>query len=261
MRMTGSDRREASRRLLEAEQLRVQVPGPSRTWPDMTLEDAYAIAAIGIETKVSNGARFIGHKVGLTSKAMQRSSQIDEPDFGTLLDGMVFEDGAELAVADYCVPRVEIELAFVMKHRLSGPGLGIDEAIDATDHIVPAIELIDARAEDPRTIYDTVSDNGAAAGMILGGRRVAPRELDLRWVGGLLVSNGEVEETGLAAGVLGHPANALVWLAAKLSEFDQAVEPGEIVLTGSFARPVWAASGDLITADFGGLGSVSVTFR
>lgn len=258
--LTVDQRREESRRLLEAEANRIQVPGPSRSWPGMTLDDSYAIAAIGIEEKISRGASFRGRKVGLTSKAMQRSSQIDEPDFGILLDDMFFESGAILARDDYCVPRAELELAFVMGERLSGPGVTLSDAMAATDHIVPSIELIDARAEDPRTIFDTVADNGAAAGVIMGTAQIDPGDRDLRWLGGMLLCNGDVEETGLAAGVLGHPGNAVVWLANKLTEFDMAIEAGEVILTGSFARPVWATPGDRIVADFGDLGTVEVGF-
>jgi 2-oxo-hept-3-ene-1,7-dioate hydratase len=254
------ERREASRLLLEAEAIRVQIPGPSRSWPDMTLDDSYAIAAIGIETKISRGAGFRGRKVGLTSKAMQRSSQIEEPDFGVLLDDMFFEDGALVARDAYCVPRVELELAFVMGDRLAGPEVTLLDAMAATDHIMPSIELIDARAQDPRTIFDTVADNGAAAGVIMGNARLDPGELDLRWVAGILLCNGEVEETGLAAGVLGHPAKAVVWLANKLATLDLAIEAGEVILTGSFVRPVWAQAGDVIVADFGDLGTVNVEF-
>jgi 2-oxo-hept-3-ene-1,7-dioate hydratase len=260
MALNDLERREASRLLLGAEANRTQIPGPSRTWPHMTLEDSYAIAAIGIETKMSGGSGLAGRKIGLTSKAMQRSSQIDEPDFGVLLDDMFFEHGAQIAREDYCIPRVELELAFVMGDRLTGSDVTLSAAMSATDHIIPAIELIDARALDPRTIFDTVADNGAAAGVVMGQTKLDPGELDLRWVGGILLCNGETEETGLAAGVLGHPANAVVWLANKLAEFGQAIEPGEVILTGSFVRPVWARPGDSIVADFGDLGTVEVDF-
>jgi 2-oxo-hept-3-ene-1,7-dioate hydratase len=226
----------------------------------MTLDDSYAIAAMGIDTKLSRGAGLRGRKVGLTSKAMQRSSQIDEPDFGVLLDDMFFDNGAVVTRDDYCVPRVELELAFVMGDRLTGPEVTLSDAMGATEHIVPSIELIDARAQDPRTIFDTVADNGAAAGVITGDTKLDPDQLDLRWVGGMLLCNGEVEETGLAAGVLGHPGNAVVWLANKLAGFGLAVEAGEVILTGSFVRPVWAEAGDLIVADFGELGTVNVEF-
>jgi 2-oxo-hept-3-ene-1,7-dioate hydratase len=226
----------------------------------MTLDDSYAIAAMGIDTKLSRGAGLRGRKVGLTSKAMQRSSQIDEPDFGVLLDDMFFDNGAVVTRDDYCVPRVELELAFVMGDRLTGPEVTLSDAMGATERIVPSIELIDARAQDPRTIFDTVADNGAAAGVITGDTKLDPDQLDLRWVGGMLLCNGEVEETGLAAGVLGHPGNAVVWLANKLAGFGLAVEAGEVILTGSFVRPVWAEAGDLIVADFGELGTVNVEF-
>ncbi|HVR33726.1 MAG TPA: fumarylacetoacetate hydrolase family protein [Acidimicrobiia bacterium] len=252
-------RRAASRSLLAAERDRRQVPGPSRSWPDITLDDAYAIAAMGIASKLAQGAELRGRKVGLTSRAMQRSSAIDEPDFGVLLADMFFEDGARIARDAYCVPRVEMELAFVMGRSLVGP-VTRAEVLAATDHILPAIELIDARAEDPRTVFDTVSDNGAAAGVILGSDKMRPTDVDLRWVGGILESNGAVEETGLAAGVLGHPADAVVWLADKLAGFGQTIEAGELVLTGSFVRPVWAEAGTVIVADFGDWGTVHVSF-
>lgn len=258
--LNDAERREASRLLLEAESQRIQIPGPSRSWPDMTLDDSYGIAAIGVETKLADGARFRGRKVGLTSKAMQRSSLIDEPDFGVLLSSMFYEDGALLARSDYCVPRVELELAFIMGEPISGSEVTLTEVMAATDHVVPAIELIDARAKDPRTIYDTVADNGAAAGVILGGTRLDPTQLDLRWMAGILFRNGEVEETGLAAGVMGHPARAVMWLAGKLAGFGSSIEAGEVILTGSFVRPVWVESGDVIVADFGNHGTVSVEF-
>jgi 2-oxo-hept-3-ene-1,7-dioate hydratase len=258
--LTDAQRREASNSLLRAEEERRQVPGPSRTWPEMTLEDAYAIAAMGIGTKVAAGARVGGWKIGLTSMVMQRSSGIDEPDFGVLLDDMFLENGGEVARDRYCVPRAELELAFVMGQTFAGAGMTIEDVLAATDQIVAAIEIIDARAEDPRTIFDTVSDNGAAAGFVLGTERFAPDDFDLRWVGAMMQRNGEVEETGLAAGVLGHPANAVSWLAEKLAGFGESIEPGQVVLTGSFVRPVWAEPGDHLVGDFGPLRTVSVFF-
>lgn len=258
--LTEVERRKASRLLLKAEQERRQVPGPSRTWPDITLEDSYAIAALGIEDKVEAGAIVRGRKIGLTSKAMQRSSQIDEPDFGILLDDMFIEEGGSVTRDRYCIPRAELEIAFAMGERVTGPGIDLGDVIDATEYISPSIEIIDARAEDPRTILDTVADNGAAAGVVLGAERFDPREFDLRWVGAMMYRNGQVEETGLAAGVLDHPANAIVWLANKLVEFDESVEPGHVILTGSFVRPVWAEAGDHLRGDFGSMGSVTIQF-
>lgn len=260
MTLSDDQRREASISLLAAEKERRQVPGPSRSWPEMSLDDAYAIAALGIESKLAEGAKIRGRKIGLTSKVMQRSSGIDEPDFGILLDEMFVEDDGEARSDRYCLPRAELELAFVMGERLSGPGHSIGDVLTATDYIAPSIEIIDARAEDPRTIFDTVSDNGAAAGYVLGRERFDPEGLDLPWVGAMMLRSGEVEETGLAAGVLGHPANAVSWLAEKLFEFGESIEPGHVILTGSFVRPVWAQPGDHLIGDFGPLGTVSVRF-
>lgn len=259
--LSEPERQQASRLLMEAERKRQQVPGPSRTWPQITLEDSYAIAALGIQEKVAAGAVVRGRKIGLTSKAMQRSSQIDEPDFGILLDDMFIDEGGSVSRDGYCVPRAELEIAFIMGDRLTGPGAQLEDVIDATEYISPSIEIIDARAEDPRTIFDTVADNGAAAGVVLGTEKFNPREFDLRWVGAMMYRNGEVEETGLAAGVLDHPANAVAWLANKLVGFGQSVEPGQVILTGSFVRPVWAEAGDRLMGDFGSMGTVSVQFR
>jgi 2-oxo-hept-3-ene-1,7-dioate hydratase len=245
---------------MEAERERRQAPGPSRKWPEITLDDSYAIAAIGIAGKVAAGETVLGRKIGLTSKAMQRSSQIDEPDFGVLLDTMFVDDGGAVSRDGYCVPRAELEIAFIMRDRLVGPGVGSGQAVEATDYVSPAIEIIDARAQDPRTIFDTVADNGAAAGVVLGKGRFDPRQIDLRWVGAMMYRNGEIEETGLAAGVLDDPANAVAWLANKLVAFDESIEPGDVILTGSFVRPVWAEAGDSLNGDFGPMGTVSVNF-
>jgi len=258
--LSESQRREASRSLLLAEEERHQVPGPSRMWPEMTLDDAYAIAALGIEAKMTAGATVRGRKIGLTSKVMQRSSGIDEPDFGILLDDMFVDDNGSVPHDRYCVPRAELELAFVMGQPLRGPGLSTEDVLAATEHVVASIEIIDARAEDPRTIFDTVADNGAAAGVVLGTERFDPGVFDLPWVGAMMQRNGEIEETGLAAGVLGHPARAVSWLAQKLVGFGEAIEPGQVILAGSFVRPVWAEPGDHLVGDFGPMGTVSVQF-
>ncbi len=165
----------------------------------------HAIQSEVIARRIAEGRRLIGHKIGLTSKAMQQSSQIDEPDYGHLLDDMIIQDGAKSSTAAYCVPRVEPELAFVLGKPLKGPGINLLDVLRATEYIVPAIEIIDARVQNPRKIFDTVADNGAAAGIVLGGRPIKPMDVDLRWVGAVFYRNSEIEETGLAAGVLGHP--------------------------------------------------------
>jgi len=155
---------------------------------------------------------------------------------------------------------VEPELTFILKEPLKGPGIGLVDVMRATEWVVPSIEIIDARVTEPRKIFDTVADNGAAAGLVLGGRPVRPEDVDMRWVGAIFRRNAEIEETGLAAGVLGHPAMAVAWLANKLAPFDVTLEPGHMLLSGSFTRPVWAKKGDTLNADFGPLGSVAVQF-
>ena len=258
--MTEADRERAADILLDAERERRQARQLSATWPDIGFADAYAISSLVAGRKLAAGARLIGHKVGLTSKAMQRSSQIDEPDYGYLLDGMMVRDGAALRHADYCRPRVEIELAFMLSAPLRGPGIGLVEVLRATDYVVPALEIVDARLQDPRKIFDTIADNGAASGIVIGGRPVGPTDIDLRWAGGIMYRNAEIEETGLAAGVLGHPALGVAWLANKLGEHGTGLEAGHLVLSGSFTRVVFARPGDTLHGDFGPLGGVAVQF-
>jgi 2-oxo-hept-3-ene-1,7-dioate hydratase len=258
--MSEADRNKAADILLAAEKARKQAVQLSKTWPDITMEDAYAISTEVAKRKLAAGAKLIGHKVGLTSKAMQRSSQIDEPDYGHLLDSMMIADGARIAHENYCLPRVEIELAFILGKQLRGPGIGLPDVLRATDYVVPAIEIVDARLQDPRKIFDTVSDNGAAAGIVIGGRPVGPLDVDLRWVGGIMYRNSEIEETGVAAGVLGHPALGVAWLANKLGQHGVTLEPGHLVLAGSFTRVVFAKKGDTLHADFGALGGIAVQF-
>ena len=258
--MSQADRRKAADMLLAAEKERKQAVQLSKTWPSMTIEDAYAISTEVVERKIDAGAKLIGHKVGLTSKAMQRSSQIDEPDYGHLLDSMMIADGARIAHENYCVPRVEIELAFILGKPLRGPGVRLPDVLRATEYVVPAIEIVDARLQDPRKIFDTVADNGAAAGIVIGGRPVGPLDVDLRWVGGIMYRNAEIEETGVAVGVLGHPALVVAWLANKLGALGVGLEPGHLVLAGSFTRVVFAKKGDTLHADFGELGGLAVQF-
>src|SRR3974390_2855045 len=226
--LSDADRKKAADILAAAEKDRKQAVQLSKTWPDIGIEDAYAISSEVARRKIAAGAKLIGHKVGLTSKAMQRSSQIDEPDYGHLLDNMMIADGAKVPHENYCLPRVAVELAFAMGKPLKGPGVGLTDVLRATEYVVPALEIVDARVQDPRKIVDTVADNGAAAGIVIGGRPVSPMDVDLRWVGGIMYRNSEIEETGLAAGVLGHPALGVAWLAHKIGPHGHALEPGHI---------------------------------
>jgi 2-oxo-hept-3-ene-1,7-dioate hydratase len=258
--LSDADRRKAADILMAAQKERKQAVQLSTTFPSITIEDAYAISTEVANRKMAAGARLIGHKVGLTSKAMQRSSQIDEPDFGYLLDHMMIADGAKVAHASYCVPRVEVELAFVLGKPLKGPGIGLLDVLRATEYVIPAMEIVDARIINPRKIFDTVADNGAAAGIVCGGRPIKPMDVDLRWVGGIMYRNSEIEETGLAAGVLGHPALGVAWLANRLGQNGVTLEAGHLVLAGSFTRVVFANKGDTLHGDFGPLGGVAVQF-
>jgi 2-oxo-hept-3-ene-1,7-dioate hydratase len=258
--LSDIQRAEAVASLLESHRTKVQGRRPSEMFPDIEIEDSYAISSAVAAEKVKQGRKIIGHKIGLTSKAMQASSKIDEPDYGYLFDDLLLHDGAKVPFEDFCVPRVEPELTFVLKEPLKGPGIGLIDVLRATEWVIPSIEIIDARVTEPRKIFDTVADNGAAAGIVLGGRPVRADEVDLRWVGAVFYRNSEIEETGLAAGVLGHPAMAIAWLANKLAPFGTVLEPGHLMLSGSFTRPVWASKGDTLHADFGPLGSVAVQF-
>ncbi len=258
--LSSADRSKAADILMAAQKDRIQAVQLHVTFPGITIEDSYAISTEVSNRKIKAGAKLIGHKVGLTSKAMQRSSMIDEPDFGFILDDQMIADGAKVKHADYCKPRVEVELAFVMGKRLMGPGIGLTDVLRATEYVIPAIEIVDARLQDVRKIVDTVADNGAAAGIALGGRPVGPMDVDLRWVGGIMYKNSEIEETGLAAGVLGHPALGAAWLANKLGTMGVALEPGHLVLAGSFTRVVFAQKGDTLHADFGPLGGIAIQF-
>jgi 2-oxo-hept-3-ene-1,7-dioate hydratase len=250
-----------------AEKDRTQLTHFSHEHPTMGIEDAYEIQRAWVNRKLANGRRTIGHKIGLTSRAMQRSSNIAEPDFGTLLDDMLFPDGNDIPMERFIVPRVEVELAFILKTDLEGPRCTIFDVLSATDYIVPAIEIIDARIQqvDPATgrtrkVFDTISDNAANAGLVLGGRPVRPMDVDLRWVSALFHRNGVIEDSGVAAAVLGHPALGPAWLANKLFTYGEKLHAGEIILGGSFTAPLPARPGDSFHVDYNHMGSISVRF-
>ncbi|WP_179506784.1 MULTISPECIES: 2-oxo-hept-4-ene-1,7-dioate hydratase [unclassified Sphingomonas] len=254
-------------RLDEAERTRTQIGQFSLEHPGMDLEDGYAISRAWVKQKLAAGRKVIGHKIGLTSRAMQRSSNVTEPDFGTLLDDMLFLDGHDIPISRFIEPRVEVELAFILKAPLKGPNCTIYDVLAATDYVTPAIEIIDARIERidkatgvTRKVFDTISDNAANAGIVLGGRPVKPDAVDLRWVSALLYRNGVIEESGVAAAVLNHPANGPAWLANKMAPHGEMLEPGQIILGGSFTAPIFARAGDSFHVDYGPLGAISVRF-
>ena len=253
--------------LQQAEQTRTPVEHFSKRFPEMTVADGYAVSRAWVRLKLDAGRVARGHKIGLTSRAMQLASQITEPDYGTLLDDMFFQEGGDIPMARFIAPRVEVELAFVLGKRLQGPDVSIFDVLAATEYVVPAIEIIDARIEQfdrhtrvMRKVFDTIADNAANAGIVTGGRPVRPDAVDLRWVGALLYKNGVIEESGLAAAVLNHPATGVAWLANKLAPWGEFLEAGEVVLGGSFTRPVAAQAGDTSHADYGPLGSIAFRF-
>jgi 2-oxo-hept-3-ene-1,7-dioate hydratase len=267
MALSNDDIQTCANRLHQAEKTRKQIRQLSQDYPAITIADAYAIQKAWVDLKLAEGRVVKGHKIGLTSKAMQSALNIDEPDSGVLLNEMFFADGGLAPTDRFIATRVEAELAFIMSKRLSGPDCTMFDVLNATDFVVPALEILDTRIERvdretkaTRKIFDTIADNAANAGIVLGGRPVRPLETDLRWIGALCFKNGQIEETGLAAGVLNHPATAVAWLANKIAPLGLALEPGQVVLAGSFIRPIETRKGDTIQADYGAYGSVSCHF-
>lgn len=253
--------------LYEAARTRTPLRQLSLRYPEMTVEDAYAVQRALVTLEVADGRSVRGRKIGLTSKVMQRAVDIDEPDYGALFDDMFFDDGGVVAPGRFIRPRVEVELAFVLGETLRGPGVTLYDALRATEYVTPALEILDSRIQmsDPetghlRTIVDTISDNAADAGVVLGGTVVRPLDIDLRRVGALLSRNATIEESGLAAAVLNHPANGVAWLANRLAAYGVPLAAGEIILAGSFTKPVFAEPGDTFVADYGPLGTVSIHF-
>lgn len=266
--MTPEEMNTAASKLFHAEKTGVQTGLLSITHPNMTMDDAYGVQAKLVAQKLEEGRSVVGWKIGLTSKAMQAALNIDIPDSGVLLDDMVFENGATIHAGRFIQPRIEAEVAFVMKTALSGPDVTVEQVLAATDYVAPSLEILDTRILriDPETkrsrnVYDTISDNAANGGVVLGDQKLDPSKTDMRWIGAIVSRDGEVEETGLGAGVLNDPSLGVAWLANRLAEYGDSIKAGEIVLSGSFIRPVEAPSGSLIEADFGPYGSVSCRFE
>ena len=264
--MTPAEIEAAAERLFDAERTGRQTGLVSVAHPDITLDQAYAVQAALVGRKLASGRRRIGWKIGLTSRAMQAALGIDVPDSGVLLDDMRFGHGATVPAGRFIEPRVEAEIAFVMARDLAGD-VSRDAVIAATDHVAPSLEILDTRitrtdaaSGAPRKVFDTVADNAANGGVVLGDARLDPAATDLRWMGAVVSRDGTVEETGLGAGVLNDPALAVAWLAERLSRYGETIRAGDIVLSGSFIRPIEAPPGSLIEADFGAFGTVSCSF-
>lgn len=261
--MTPDQIEAAGNSLYQAEQSHIQRGLLSAEYASATMDDAYAIQNAFVARKQAAGRRTIGWKIGLTSRAMQQQLNIETPDSGVLLDDMAFETGATIPANRFIAPRIEAEIAFVMKAPLQG-NVTREQVLAATDYVTPALEILDTRilrveAGKTRTIIDTISDNAANAGIVTGPARHSPG-LDLRWVGAIVSRDGVVEETGLGAGVLNDPVIGIVWLAARMGQYGQRIEPGQIILSGSFIRAMECPTGCRIHADFGPFGQLSCHF-
>lgn len=266
MGLNADDLHAAAASLFEAERTRIQIGLLSDRFPAMDMDDAYAVQAEWVRQKRDAGDAGIGWKIGLTSKAMQAALSIDIPDSGVLLESMRFDNGATIPVGRFIQPRIEAELAFVMKAPLAGRCTSVD-VLAATDYVVPSLEILDTRVvrKDPvsgrlRNVFDTIADNAANAGIVVGDPIRDFAEQDLRWMGAIVSRNGEVEETGLGAGVLDDPLVSVAWLAERLAAYGDTIEAGQLILSGSFIRPVEAPSGSHIVADFGRFGRVECRF-
>ncbi len=254
--------------LLTAARTRTPVRQLSQRHPQLTIDDAYAIQRAWTDRRLAEGRVVQGRKIGLTSRAMQQAVNIAEPDYGVLLDDMFFSDGDDLPLQRFIAPRVEVELAFMLGKPLSGPDCTLADALAAVEYVVPALEVLDARVQmtdalsgTGRTIVDTIADNAADAAIVVGNHRVRPDEVDLRWVSALLYRDGVIEESGVAAAVLDHPANGVAWLANKLALHGTRLEAGQLILAGSFTRPVWVTPDSTFHADYGPLGTITCRFR
>lgn len=248
--------------LTQAERNRTMIPLLTSRFDGMTVEDSYAVQAEWVRRGVAAGRRLVGRKIGLTSKVMQEATGITEPDYGAIFADQVFENGAVIDHGQFSNVRIEVELAFVLKDSLAGPNVSIFDVLRATEYVMPALEILSSRIEMPgRTIVDTIADNAALGAMIYGGNPVASDGIDLRWVSALLYRNESIEDTGVAAAVLNHPAMGVAWLANKLHAHGDTLAPGEIILAGSFTKPMWVYLGDTVHADYGELGAITCRFQ
>ena len=248
--------------LAQAERSGEPIPPLTAAYPDIDVVDAYEIQLINIRQRVAEGARVLGHKVGLSSKAMQQMMGVDEPDYGHLLDEMELFENIPVKTNRYLYPRVEVEVGFILSADLPGAGCTEDDVLAATEALVPAIELIDTRITDWKIgLCDTIADNASSAGYVLGEARVSPAGLDVKTIDAVLTCNGEVIAEGRSDAVLGNPVTAVAWLARKVESFGVRLRKGDVVLPGSCTKAIDVHPGDDFVADFAGLGSVRLSFE
>ncbi|GGA72159.1 2-oxo-hepta-3-ene-1,7-dioic acid hydratase [Pseudoclavibacter endophyticus] len=251
-----------ARELADADREKSVIPRITARYPDATIEDSYAIQGVWRDQNIAAGRTLVGRKIGLTSKAMQAATGITEPDYGVMFDDTVYESGSVIPFDDFSNVRIEVELAFVLKTPLEGPNCSLFDVLRATEYVTPALEVLNSHIElEGRTIVDTISDNAAYGGMVLGGNPMRPDDIDLRWVGAMLYRNETIEETGLAGGVLGHPGMGVAWLANTFHQHGARLEAGEIILAGSFTRPMWVSKGDAVVCDYGRMGTITCRFQ
>jgi 2-keto-4-pentenoate hydratase len=260
--LSSATRAALAAELADAERTRVPISPLTAAHPDIDVVDAYEIQLINIRQRVADGARVVGHKVGLSSAAMQTMMGVDEPDYGHLLADMeVFED-VRVRAAKYLYPRVEVEVGFILADDLPGAGCTEDDVLAGTAAFVPSIELIDTRIKDWKiALCDTIADNASSAGFVIGPERVSPKDVDITAIDAVLTRNGEVVAEGRSDAVLGNPVTAVAWLARKVDSFGVRLRAGDIVLPGSCTRAIDARPGDAFVADFTGLGSVRLSFE
>jgi 2-keto-4-pentenoate hydratase len=254
-------RRTVADALRDAEESRTAIPPLRETWPDIDVVDAYEIQLLNIRRRLDAGAGVRGHKVGLSSKAMQDMMNVDEPDYGHLLSDMEVSGDTPVSAGRYCYPRVEVEVAFILGETLPGVGCTEEDVLRATEYVAPSIELIDSRIADWNIkIADTIADNASSAGFVLGAERVRPEDVDLRAINAVLTRSGEKVAEGRSDAVLGNPVTAVAWLAQKVAGFGVSLEAGHVILPGSVHRAVDVRPGDDFVADFEGFGSVHLSF-
>jgi 2-keto-4-pentenoate hydratase len=256
--MKPSEVREAAAALLDAYRSGTPIAPLSTTYPRATVADAYGIQQEQVRSWSEAGDQVRGHKIGLVSDAIQRQMGVHEPDYGHLTASMFHPEHRPIPARGFIQPRIEPEIAFVLGASLRGPGVTVDDARRSVRYLLPALEIVDSRIRDWKiTIVDTIADNASSGAAILGSTPIDPAEVDLRSANCALLRNGTVTETGTATAVLGTPFNALTWLANAIGALGVSLEPGQVVLSGSFTRAITIAPGDSITADFPGIGRVT----